>query len=199
MNERQIREKISEGYVHVRAILEIVGKPKKYVEDALQDHLKKIKTDKNFEITTETVEPAEEQEGFFSTFAEIEVLVKNTNSVLSLCFDYMPSSVEILEPQEIVLNNSVFSGLLNDMQTRLHVLNTGMLQMKDQNKFYIKNTAVLLRNFLVVLLSSRPMTVDQLQPFLGVKKDDILKILNVLITEKKIKKEGDTFKTIPKK
>lgn len=199
MNERQIREKIAEGHIHVRTILEIVGKPKKYVEDALKDHLNKIKADKNFTITKEIIEPAEEQDGFFSTFAEIEVLTKNTTALLSLCFDYMPSSIEILEPEDLMLKNTAFSGFLNDMQARLHALNTGMLQIKDQNKFYIKNTAVLLRNFLVVLLSSRAMTIEEMRPFMGVKKENIMKILNVLINEGKVKKDGNKYKAIPKK
>ncbi len=199
MDGKQIKEKFSEGYLHIRAIIEIVGKPKEYVENTMADYLKKIKADKNYEIVKQTVEPAEEKENFFSSFVEIELLIKNSDLLLSFCFDYMPSSIEILAPETTILKNNEFTGFLNDLQTRLHGLNTGLLQERENSKFYVRNTAVLLRNFLVVLLSSRPMTVKEIHPFLGVRQSDIEKVLGVLADEGKVEKQGDKYKAIVKK
>ena len=194
MDNKKIKEKLSEGYLHIRAIIEIVGKPKKYVEDTINDYLKKIKED--YDIVNEHLETTEPQDDLFSAFAELEIMMKNSNALLSFCFDFMPSSIEILEPEQINVKNTDLSSFLNDLQTRVHGLNTGLLQEKQQSKFYIKNTAVLLRNFLVVLLSSRAMSLKEIQPFLGVKENDIEKVLQVLINEKKVIKQGDKFQVI---
>lgn len=199
MDHKKIKEKIADGHTHLRIIIEVVGKPKEYVEESLKSHLDKIKSDKTYLIAKETIEPAEKQENYFSTFAEIELLVKKSSDIMSLCFDYMPSSVEILAPERMIMKNNEFTGFLNDLQARLHALNTGIIQLKDQNKLYIKNTAVLLRNFIVVLLSTRQLTIEEMHPYLGVRKEDIEKVLTVLIKEGKVKKQGKKYSVIPKK
>lgn len=197
MDEKQIREKLAEGFLHVRAIVEVIGTPKEYTEESLKEHLKKIKS--NYSIIKEIIEPPVKHEKFFSTFAELELLVKDSLALLSFCFDFMPSSIEILDPENISIKNSDLSGFLNDMQARLHAVNTGIVELKERNRLFIKNTAVLLRNFVVVLLSSRAMSIEKMQPYLGVKKDDLKKVLDVLIKEGKVKKEGSLYKAIPKK
>lgn len=198
MDEKQIKSKISEGYIHSRIILEVVGKPKEYVVETLKENLKKIKDDKNNLLISEKTEKPAKQDNYFSTFAEIEVLSKDSLSLLSLCFDYMPSSVEIIEPEKITLSSFDFSGFLNDMQARLHAVNTGVIELSEKNLFYIKNTAVLLRNFIVVLLSSKPMSVEKMQLYLGISKEDIDKVLGVLIKEGKVKKEGAMYFAVEK-
>jgi len=198
MNEKQIKSKIAEGSLYTRIILEIVGMPKEYVEESLKTYLKKIKADKNYNIIKEHVEKAEKQDTYFTTFAELEVLMKNSMALLAFCFDYMPSSVEIIEPGKILTNNNEFTGFVNDMLARSHALNSGVIELSEKNKFYVRNTAVLLRNFLVVLLSSKPMTLKQMRPYLGVQEEDIGKVLEVLIKEGKVKKQGEVYSVIPK-
>ena len=193
MEQREINEKISQGMIHLRSIIEVVGKPKEYVEDTLKEYVKKIKENKDFSLLKQDLEKPEEQEGFFSAFAEIELLVKDKNALLSFSFDYLPSSIEIMAPEHLAMNNNELSAFLNDLQTRLHALNTGIIQTKDLNRFYVKNTAVLLRNFITVLLSTKPMSIKNLTPFLGVKEEDIEKVLGVMLNEGKIKKDKDLF------
>ena len=199
MNQREIEGKVSEGWIHIVGILEVVGRPKKYVEDALKTHIKKIKEVKEFTIVSEHAETAEKKDELFSTFAEVELLVKDMNSLLSFCFDFMPGSIEIIAPENLVVKNNDLMGFLNDLQARMHAMNTGILQAKESNTHYIKNTAVLLRNFIVVLLSSRPMTIGQIQPLMGVRAENIEQVLNVLIKEGKVKKDGELYKAVPKK
>jgi hypothetical protein len=198
MDEKQIRSKISEGYIHVRVIVEVVGKPKKHVEDSLKDYLKKIKNAEKIIFVSESVEKAEKQEELFSAFAEVEMLLKNTQALISFCFDYMPSSIEIIEPEKMTLSNMELSSFLNDLQSKLHVLNTGFQELQERNNFYIRNAAVLLRNFLVVLLSSRPMTLKEMGPYLGVMEEDIKKVLDVMINEGKVRQEKDMYVAVAK-
>ena len=191
--EKRIKEKIAQGYLHIRAIVEIVGKPKEYVKDTIKEHLKKIKEDEEIELISEHIEPPVEQDNFFSSFAEIEIITEDVEGLLNFCFDYMPSSVEILEPETLYIKGNNLSDFINDLQARVLALNTGLLQLKDRNKFYIKNTAVLLRNFIVVLISGKPMSREMMLPYLGVKKEDIEKVLQILVNEGKIKKKNNLY------
>ncbi|MEM4397089.1 MAG: hypothetical protein QW757_00525 [Candidatus Woesearchaeota archaeon] len=194
IDEKQIKEKINSGYIYGRIVLEIVGKPKEYVEDSLKEYLKKIKEDKNYIVVSENSEKAEKNEDLFSSFSELEILFKNSKAILDFIYDYMPSSIEIIEPEDLILKNYDFSGFLNDLLARNISFNNSVLQLKDSNLFYIKNTAVLMRNFLIVLLSNKPMTLDELYLYMGVKKEDIEKVLNVLINEDKIEKINNVYK-----
>jgi hypothetical protein len=196
MDEKKIRSKISEGFLHVRAIIEVVGKPKEFVEDSLKGYMKTLREDHNYTLTKETIEEATIQDGLFSAFAEIEFLAKDAQQLVSFCFDYMPSSVEIIEPDTTLINNTRLSGLLNDLQARLHAMNSGVVQIKSDNEHLIKNTAVLLRNFVVVLLSSKPLNSRQLHAYMGVSEASIEQVINVLIKEGKIKKQGEVFTVI---
>jgi hypothetical protein len=198
MEEKERRSKIAEGYLQVRAIVEVVGKPKKYVEDSIQDHLKKMKKNKNLLLISEDVEKTEKKDNFFSTFAEVEFLIKDSKELMYFCFDYMPSSIEVIEPERITMKNRDLADFMNDLQSRLHVLNTGIIQIQDRNKLFVKNTAVLLRNFLVVLLSSKPMDLKEIKTYMGVKEEDIQKVLEVLINEGKIVKQDEKYKAKPK-
>ena len=129
MKNQEIKEKIAEGHILVRSIIEIVGKPKDHIESALKDYLKKL--NEQYVVTNEHFENAVPKENFFSTFAEIEILMKDTNDILSFAFDYMPASIEILEPENLVIKNNNMTGFINDLLARLHALNTALIAAKD--------------------------------------------------------------------
>jgi hypothetical protein len=194
MENREIKEKLSEGYLHIRAIIEVVGKPKDYVQKTIKDYVDKIK--KEYLITNIDLEKVEEHEGFFSTFAELEILFKNLKDLLSFCYGFMPSSLEILDPTHLNIESTIFTDFLNDNQARMHGLNTGLLQTRDQAQLYVKNSAVLLRNFLVVLLARQPMKIEDIVPLMGVQAKDIDSVLGVLIKEGKVKKEDNVYSII---
>ena len=79
MEKDELNNKIAQGYIHIRTIIEIVGKPEEYVEDALKNHLEKIEKDDSFIIIKKDIEPPVAQENFFSTFAELEMLMEDFN------------------------------------------------------------------------------------------------------------------------
>lgn len=197
MEERELREKIDEGYLNVRAIIEVVGKPIEHVQKTIKEYVEGIK--KGFTMTQVHVEDPVEQDNFFSTFAEVELLLKNVQELLKFSFEFMPSSIEIIEPEKIIIENNEFTNYLNDLQARILGLNAGLIQTRDQSALYVKNTAVLLRNFLVVVLARQPMTVEEIQPLMGVKTDDIKKILGVLIKEGKVKLVENKYTLIKQK
>jgi len=192
-------EKLDEGQILVRSIIEVAGKPKEHVEETLKGLIKKMKDNKKYDLSEEQVESAEEHEGFFSAFAEVEFFVKKLEHVTDFCFEYMPANVEIIEPEEIILENNTFTGFINNLMAMVHDLNRTTIESRGLSSAHIKNAAVLLRNFIVVLLSQSPKSTIEMQKYLGVHQQDIEKVLEVLIKEGKVKKDKDKYFVVVKK
>jgi hypothetical protein len=73
--------------------------------DLLKDHIK---------------EPTKISERMWSGFLEIELLIDRLATLIGVCFDFMPSSVEIIEPEKLSEDSEYMSDVLNDLTARLH-------------------------------------------------------------------------------
>jgi len=195
-----INEKLEKGYIHTRVIIEVLGKPKDYVENALKIFVQKIKGDQDLEVLNEDYGDATEHEqNTWTTFVELEMLMKDTLTMIGFCFDYMPASIEILAPENIKFKSQEFSRIINDLQGKLHHLDAMVKQFKVQNDFLRKNTRTLLRNLITIALLAKPQTIEELTAIIGVKGKELEKFLEAMIKENKIKKEGDMYSAVKQK
>jgi|APSaa5957512576_1039674.scaffolds.fasta_scaffold27014_1 hypothetical protein len=104
-------------------IVEMMGKPADYLKKSLDTHINNIKNRKSVEVlSSEINEPKtiEESDGFFGCFAEVEVKVETLKDLFDLVFDYMPASVEVVDPKSVSLGLEESTSLLNNMAGRLH-------------------------------------------------------------------------------
>lgn len=123
MDKREIKEKIMKGWLQARLILQVMGKPAEHVENALNLVLEHLAKTKNVEMVEKTVHKAklvEDTKEVFTTFAEIEILVPDFSKLIEIVFDYMPSSVEIVEPSNFSLKLEDANSVINDLAMRLH-------------------------------------------------------------------------------
>lgn len=108
--------------IDIRAIVEIAGFPKEHIEETMVKVVEKLKQD--FKVSKQQVYEAvalkDKMEGFWSTFCEIEISFKNVNELIIFCFEYMPSSIEILSPEEINFKGNEVNSIFNDLLSRLH-------------------------------------------------------------------------------
>ena len=56
----------------------------------------------------------------FTTFAEVEAEFDSLEHLLFITFNYMPSNIEIISPENFLFKNSDFSGILTGIVLRLH-------------------------------------------------------------------------------
>ena len=77
----------------------------------------------------------------FATFAELELDLPGLQDVIDFCFDYLPSSVEILEPEYINEKSNDLAGVLNDLMLKLHEYNMVIRNLQAENKV-MKNKLV---------------------------------------------------------
>jgi len=121
MDETQIKEKIKQGYLRVKLIVEIAGFPEEHVNHTLNLVKEKILEVKNVELLKANIREAKKMsERMWSGFVEIEILVDRLASLIGICFDFLPSSIEIIEPETIPEDSGYLSDVLNDLAAKLH-------------------------------------------------------------------------------
>lgn len=182
-----------------RAILEVLGKPKEHVEEMLKKYVDKIKEDDKLKVVDEYYEEAKEvddvQEGitYYTAFAEIEILTEKVQHLVGFCFDYMPSSIEIIRPDSLVFRNIDVTSMLNDLQARSHNTDSMVKQLKSQNDFLKRNTKNLLRNVIQISLKINSLTLNSLSSATGINEEELEPFLEELIREGKIEKAGERY------
>ena len=172
----------------------MLGKPAEHVTQALRKYVDQMKTDEKYTVRELQISPPREQEGgLWATFAEVEVGTSRLSYITDFCLDYMPSLIEIMEPQELVLKDVEFSQFLNDLQAKLHTVDLVAKQVKLENDFLKKNMGGLLKNYITVLLSKQNLTAVELSSLTGVNSDKLADYLDQLIDEGKVDLKGDIY------
>jgi hypothetical protein len=104
-------------------ILEIIGKPAEYLVETLDSMLTQLGSEPKTVITSKKInEPVQMKENpeFYTTFAEVEIEVKEITDLVVLMFKYMPAHVEIVSPELLALTNGGWSDILSEIVRRLH-------------------------------------------------------------------------------
>jgi len=129
---------MEEQKVLANVVLEIVGAPKNHVDNTLELVVKKIKEQKGIKITHQEIGSAENMElgdvkNLFSAFVELEIEFDSIMRVLSFCFDFMPSSIEIMKPENLNLDFGKLSSFLNDLLAQLHRYDMALKNVNAKN------------------------------------------------------------------
>ena len=108
--------------VQVRTIIEIVGAPEDHVNKTMGLILKKLDESIGLKVTKKDLFKAKKikDKPFWSTFVEIEMKVSSLDTLMGFCFDFMPSSIEILNTEELGIKNEDTTSFLNELLGRLH-------------------------------------------------------------------------------
>lgn len=182
-----------DGKIYARAIIEVLGKPKEHVANALKEFVQKIKEDKALKIIKEDFAEPKEHGQMWATFVELEFEAKNITTITGFCFDYMPSSVEIIEPEALRMSRDNISDFLNDLQAKLHGLDMLVKQAKSENVFLRKNINTILRNLISVTLFSGPKDLKTLSKAVGLEEEELKGFLGNLKTLEIVKEEKGVY------
>ena len=124
----------TKGWIHCRAIIEVLGRPKEYVDEVVRQVVDTLKKDSaHLEILKDTYAEPQAVEKLFSTFVEIEFLIKDMLTLESMIFSYMPSSLEILGPSDLGINLQDANLFFNDISARLHEYDGQAKRLKITN------------------------------------------------------------------
>ncbi len=178
--------------IKARVVIEMLGAPKEHIQETLRLYIEKLKKEEK-KITVYNVEYEEPKEvnTLFSVFAELDLGFHDLPTMTYFCFDYMPSSIEVYEPTELVYSANDFTDYLNDLQARLHKFDMLIKNLSAENKVVKQNGLTLARNVVISTLESGPKTLLEISKRAGMPEEHIKKFVNILVKEGKIKeKEG---------
>ncbi|VVB80708.1 Uncharacterised protein [uncultured archaeon] len=110
---------------NIRALLiiEVAGRPPEHLSEAIRAHVEKLNFVKGVKLvnaTYATPKKIEEEKDLYTTFSEVEVQTDSIQKLIDIVFEFMPSSVEVLEPSEVVFDIQETTNILNDITGRLH-------------------------------------------------------------------------------
>jgi hypothetical protein len=188
------REKIEQGQLLVRTIIEILGSPKEHIMQTIKDYVKALKNDSRMEIIKEHYADAEEQKDkFYSTYAELEIWFKDTEKLVAFCFDSLPSSIEIIEPETLRIQSTRLSGLLNDLQAKLHRVDTTLKKLLTDQTVGSEKFRQVVNNFIMYSISKGNNTADLISNVVGVDKEKTEKWINEMVEKKIINKKDNIY------
>ncbi|MBI2448763.1 hypothetical protein HYV49_00525 [Candidatus Pacearchaeota archaeon] len=106
--------------VHTIVTLEILGRPKEYVEQTIKELIDSI--EKEVEVKDKKFFDAKqvEDKNLYTTFTEIEVHFKEISHLIQFVLRYLPSHIEIIEPEHIKLTNSDVNTLVGELTIMMH-------------------------------------------------------------------------------
>lgn len=189
----EVEVKSDKTQIRCKSIIEILGKPKEHVEKTMKMYIDKIKQDPEFIILNTIFSNAEEKEKLWAIFTEIDMIVKGIPKLIGFCFDYMPSSIEILKPEEFTMKYSTIQDFINDLQARLHAVDMVVKKQKNENDFLKRNMNTSVSNIILLSLAKNKLDKDYLSKITGIKEEELELFIKKLIEEKKIKEENNIY------
>mgnify|MGYP001585341470 CR=1 FL=1 len=129
----------------------------------------------------------------WSQFVELDLVVKGTEKLISFCFEYMPSSIEIAKPESLGMTSRELSIFLNDLQARLHNVDMIVKQLKAENDFLRLNMNAIIHNAILICLKVSKLSLEQLSQVTGLDKKELGIFVEKLIKDNKIKKENEQY------
>lgn len=70
----------------------------------------------------------------FASHLEIELKLVDMNRLLSFCYEYLPSSVEIIDAEKIVIPARDITVALGEMLRKLHGYNLMLHNLNERNR-----------------------------------------------------------------
>ncbi len=167
LKDKEVRQKLSDDWIKARILLEMLGKPKDYLVQKLEEHILNAKKIEGVEIVSYEIEDPEEKDNFFSTFSEVEMLFQKQTHLIYFCFEFLPAHIEITDPEEFMFTAKGLTDILNDLIIKLHSWDKTVRVVNEQNKILYNNQSVLIENMLYLSLRTGPKTVPELEKDIG--------------------------------
>lgn len=123
----------------VRVTEEVLGSPKEHVEKTLSEVIENLKKQKDIKILNIKIHEANQLENkMFSTFADIELETDSFKKLTDICFDFMPSTIEIIEPAGLEVDTNHITEMLNDLLAKMHKYSFVLNKIKTENIYLMK-------------------------------------------------------------
>ncbi|MBT4824856.1 hypothetical protein HN695_01240 [Candidatus Woesearchaeota archaeon] len=187
---------MEEEKIIIRTIITMIGKPKEHLDKILKDYVEELKKEEGvIVLKSDFAEAKEEPEkkNFFNAFVELELEFTNIDKLMWFCFDFMPTSIEIISPDKFVYNAQDFTNYLNEIQSKLHRLDMLIKNFEGENKVLKTNGFTLITNLINLILRINPSKIEEISQKAGIPAEQIKVFLENMVKDGRLKLENDVY------
>ncbi len=194
LTEGEIRERQKEGWIRALITFELVGKPKEHIERTLRAYLENIKNDGRIvTITEEYADALEHEDGLFSAFCETEAIVEDLETFTWLAVNFMPASIEVIEPEQVPVLARVVTNWYNDLLSKLHETSNILREERAVNQHLTESLNALIKNSVLSALRDGPKGTPELEKLTGIRKEQLAPFIANLLEKKRMVQRGKTY------
>lgn len=125
--------------INTRSIIEIMGYPSEHIMKVIDNIVTKLGQNPRLEIIKKDITPPEKvKEKMFSAFVEMEIKFTDIRDLYLYCIEFLPTSIEVLDAEEIKLKTTDFTSSLNEVIAHLHKYNTALHNAHSQLNAAVK-------------------------------------------------------------
>ena len=187
---------MEEEKIIIRTIITMIGKPKEHIDKIIRDYVEELKKEEGVTVLKSDFAEAKEEPGkksFFSAFVELELEFTGIDKLMWFCFDFMPTSIEIISPDKFVYNAKDFTDYLNEIQSKLHKLDMLIKNFEAENKVLKTNGFTLITNLINLILRTKPSNLEEISQKAGIPAEQIKAFLENMVKDGRLKLENDVY------
>ncbi len=194
-HEAEAKKRIKEGWLHVLITLEVIGKPQEHVDSTIVELCDAVAKEKDKVMVLERhIEPSNATEdNFFSTFAEVDMIVKNVETLTWIAANFTPASIEVIEPLNFSFSAGDLQMWYNDILHTMHSIGFAHKTQNAELAHYKEQLVKLVENCIILSLARSPKTPTQLGKDAALETEAVTSTLKRLLTAKKVKKKGEVY------
>jgi len=126
------------------------------------------------------------------------MMVESMDKLTWLSVNYMPSSIEIIEPASITVSNKDLGFWISDVLANLHEISLMTKGIVKKDQVMSQTLGTLMKNIILISLESGANTLSDLFRKTGIREDQLKELLTYLIDKGKVVQEEDSYKRIKK-
>jgi hypothetical protein len=193
MEEKEIKKILDNGGVLAQVSFEVIGTPKEHVEKSMKSYIENVKKDEQIHfITEDTADPEELDNKMWATYSDNEMLFENIQKLTWLCFNFMPSNIDIIAPENLKFKEKEFTNWLNDLISKLHEVSTEYRQTSSNEQALKRSLNTLIHNS-ILLACDKPRIAEDISKRIGIAEEQLMPFFDSLIKNNKLEKKGDEF------
>jgi len=190
----EIRERLQQGWLKVFITFELAGTPRQHVEETLRNYIASIKeSDGIASLSEEYAEAMEHDDGMFSAFVEMEALVKNPEQLTWIALNFMPASIELLEPEELHLGSVVVTNWYNDLLSKLHEVSNVLREERNVNAHLTEALNALIKNAILLAVRDGPKAKKEIAVSIGIQEEQLDPFFIHLVEKKRLAEKGGKY------
>lgn len=192
--EELAKKRLKEGWLHVLATFEVIGKPKEHVEETIQQLVETVKKEETIQVLEEHIDDAVATENdFFSTFAEVDMMVKNVETLTWLAANITPATIEIIEPLNFSFTAGDMQGWINDVLSTMHSIGYAHKTQNAELQFIKGQLRTLVENTILINLAKGAKAPAAISKETSIDLKAVEAHLGALEKAERVKKDGELY------